>query len=478
MKVATHTVWKGDCREVLARWPADCVDSIVTDPPYGLEFMGKEWDRGVPDVAFWREFLRVAKPGAHLVAFGGTRTWHRLACAIEDAGWEIRDTLAWMHGQGFPKSLDVSKAIDAAGAADGEALRAFRAALIAAREAKGMTRAQVSEAVVGSASGAVWNWETGLRVPTGEHWNKIVEVLGLPSELTGLRDAAEREVLATRRGSTKTYDVGAEEEIGPRPPVTAPATDAAKQWNGWGTALKPAFEPIILARKPLIGTVAANVLAHGVGGLNIDGCRIALASGEENPSIARYGSTQQQGNNGWGHVNRGARFDADAAVSAALGRWPANVVLDEEAAAILDAQTGTLTSGVPGRRRKPHETTSMAGTVGMLDRDELGYADSGGASRFFYVAKASRSERTHGGAVVNGHATVKPLALMRWLVRLVTPPGGFVLDPFVGSGTTLVAAKLEGFGATGIEQDAESARTALARVDATESGIGSDDRED
>jgi site-specific DNA-methyltransferase (adenine-specific) len=256
--------------------------------------------------------------------------------------------------------------------------------------------------------------------------------------------------------------------------------------------LKPAAEDWWVFRKPLVGTVAANMTAHGTGGLNIDGCRIA---GNVDEMRGRSG-TAQVGNQILGagiHNPAGGIWEPSSA-----GRWPANVILDGEAAAMLDAQTGTLTSGIPGRRRKPHETTSMAGTVGMLDRNEVGYADSGGASRFFlrvgsrdfstddescektptclpiesgspnrffYTAKASRSERTHGGDVENLHPTVKPIALMRWLVRLVTPPGGLVLDPFCGSGSTGVGAILEGFNFVGSEADLESAKTSRARLE-------------
>jgi site-specific DNA-methyltransferase (adenine-specific) len=316
--------------------------------------MGREWDHGVPGVEFWAEALRVAKPGAHLVAFGGARTFHRLACAIEDAGWEVRDCLSWLYGSGFPKSLDVSKAIDKSAGAEREVLGKSAYA----------ARANTVSRAIEPGGGVRYSVDTRL--------------------------------------------------------VTAPATDAARTWQGWGTALKPAWEPVILARKPLVGTVAANVLAHGTGAINVDGCRISLPEGEENPSIARYASTQQHGNNGWNHVNRGARFDASAAASAASGRWPANVVLDEEAAAML-----------------------------------------GEPSRFFYTAKASRRERGEG----NTHPTVKPLALMRWLCRLVCPPGGTILDPFAGSGTTGIAALEEGFMFVGVEREAEYAEIARKRLE-------------
>ena len=324
----THSVRHGDCREVMAAMDAASVDAIVTDPPYGLAFMGKGWDHAVPGVEFWTEALRVAKPGAHLVAFGGTRTFHRLACASEDAGWEVRDTLSWLYGSGFPKSHN-----------------------------------------------------------------------------------------------------------GP--------------WGG--TALKPAWEPIIMARKPLTGTVAANVAAHGTGALNVDECRIDASAGR--PHIV---SKAEPSLNAFGNGLNGSAF----AGSTTLGRWPANVLLDEGAAAQLDAEAGERKSGVPGVRRKSHDTSAMSGRLGITGQREAGYGDTGGASRFFYTAKASRKERGEG----NHHPTVKPIALMRWLCRLVTPAGGTVLDPFTGSGTTGCAAALEGFGFVGIEREAEYVAIAERRI--------------
>ena len=390
-----------DCLDAMREMPADSIDAIVTDPPYGLEFMGKNWDRGAPGVPFWTEALRVAKPGAHLVAFGGTRTFHRLAVAIEDAGWGVRDCLSWLYGSGFPKSLDVSKALD---------------------KAAGVEREVVGQSDYAARANKV---------------SRAIEPGG------GVRYSEDTRL------------------------ITAPATDAARQWQGWGTALKPAWEPIILARKPLVGTVAGNVLAHGTGALNIDGCRIGTTDNLNGGAYSEGGRGGLPGDEREG-VAAGMFAEGGGRIpggfSQPAGRWPANVALDEEAAAVLDKQTGTLVSGVPGRRRKPHETTSMAGTVGMLDRDEVGYADSGGASRFFYTAKASRSERGEG----NTHPTVKPLALMRWLVRLVTPIGGLVLDPFAGSGTTGVAALEEGFMFVGIEREAEYAEIARKRLE----GVG------
>ena len=395
-----------DCLKAMAAMESDSVDAIVTDPPYGLEFMGKDWDHGVPGVPYWQEALRVAKPGAYLLAFGGTRMYHRLAVAIEDAGWEIRDSiglLGWVYGSGFPKSLDVSKAID---------------------KAAGAERTDV----VGVRHRNVKPYDDG------NGWNS---------------------------NNTKgNYE------------YKAPATDAARQWAGWGTALKPAHEPIILARKPLISTVAANVLKHGTGGINIDACRIGFASEADKASAKPQGAATAKS----GALAGGTQNDRDrkefVAEQSPQGRWPSNVILgccgndphDPDCAVrLLDEQTGVLTTNA-GTVRPHNATMGYGGSEGSDAVREI-KADSGGASRFFYVAKASRSERTHGGEVVNLHPTVKPVALMRWLCRLVCPPGGTILDPFAGSGTTGLAALEEGFMFVGIEREAEYAEIARKRLE-------------
>jgi len=314
------------------------VDSIVTDPPYELGFMGKGWDKSgiANNVEMWREALRVLKPGGHLLAFSGSRTYHRMACAIEDAGFEIRDQIMWLYGSGFPKSLDVSKAID---------------------KAAGAVREVVGQNAYAS------------RRPRAEYQH------------------------AQKWGAT----LGGSESA----TVTAPATDSARQWQGWGTALKPAHEPIVVARKPLVGTVAANVLAHGTGALNIDGCRVGTEGGTTRSGQAPYAAS------GWRTGHEIVELNA--------GRWPANVIHD-----------------------------------GLTEK----------WARYFYCAKASKRDRGDG----NNHPTVKPTDLMRYLCRLVTPPGGLVLDPFMGSGSTGKAAMLEGFRFVGIELSEEYVEIARARI--------------
>lgn len=463
----------GNSLEVLPSLPPESIDAIVSDPPYGLSFMGKEWDHGVPGEAFWREALRVAKPGAHLVAFGGTRTYHRLTCAIEDAGWEVRDCLMWLYGSGFPKSLDVSKAIDKR-RDDRDDICRVTACVRAARDRAGLTNALIDATF--DTNGMAGHWtSTGSQpaVPTWEQWERLKELLALGNEmdaevwrLNGRKGAPgeawhEREVVGERvltdatkarlgfSGPTHSPDYDGTKRV---VPITVPASDAAREWEGWGTALKPAWEPIILARKPLrepCPTVAENVLAHGTGALNIDGCRIGA------DTVSPHGVRTGRGNSlGLSTYTSPEGYDG----SEHVGRWPANLVHDEQAAAVLDAEAGAE------------------------------------VARFFYCAKASRAEREAGcetlprgvvntetppgtkganspragagrsGAVHNHHPTVKPIALMRWLVRLVTPPGGHVLDPFNGSGTTGCAAVLEGMRYTGIDLSEEYVAIARARI--------------
>ena len=351
----------GDCLALLPTLDADSIEACVTDPPYELGFMGKDWDsRGVAfDPAAWAEVFRVLKPGAHLLAFGGTRTSHRMVCAIEDAGFEIRDTICWIFGSGFPKSLDVSKAIDKVAGAERE--------------------------VVGSHERA-----------------------DLRAGKAGFRNLDRPNV---ERG---TID------------ITAPATPDAARWNGWGTALKPAFEPIILARKPLIGTVAANVLAHGVGGINIDACRVETDRSTDPTARGWQGAATDSGEFGWKTGKAAGPHDG--------GRWPANVVhdgSDEVLAAFPDA---------PGQQRYTgpefgqKDSVNCCGDYGPIKAAHP-RGDAGSAARFFYSAKATAQDRMD-----SKHPTVKPLALMNWLVKLITPPGGTVLDPFAGTGSTLLAA--------------------------------------
>lgn len=433
------TLYHGDNRDILATLPDNSVDSCVTDPPYELGFMGKKWDgSGIAyDENMWREVWRVLKPGGHLLAFGGTRTWHRLAVAIEDAGFEVRDSIAWMYGSGFPKSLDVSKAIDKNG---GVSVAWFGPWFRKWREENGVTQKQVAAlfpSKSGNLTGCVANWELGLNMPTPQQFNLIRDTFGLPFEDIV---EAEREVVGSKAGNLLAVAPGQDNTRSATTlDITAPATDAAKQWQGWGTALKPAFEPVVVARKPLIGTVAANVQEYGTGALNIDACRI----GTEQIQVNNYAD---RGPFGESQVGNGYESKTST------GRWPANVILDESQAAELDKQSGVTSSKAGGRSTRASSGTWVSSTgmgIPGTDLPRTGHEDQGGASRFFYCAKAGKKERPNIDGIA--HPTVKPLALMRYLLRLVTPPHGTVLEPFAGSGTTIEACLLENFNSIAIE---------------------------
>lgn len=415
----------GDCLEVMRGMADNSVDAIVTDPPYGLSFMGKKWDYDVPSVEVWAECLRVLKPGGHLLAFAGTRTQHRMAVRIEDAGFEIRDMIAWVYGSGFPKSLDVSKAIDKAAGAQREVIGNYE--------------------VTRDLSGGSW-----------------ADLHGKPNGAV-LHD------------------------------ITAPATDAARQWQGFGTSLKPALEPVTVARKPLVGTVAENVLAHGTGALNIDGCRVEF-QGEDDKAAAKPGGRTTAASGNLAGKSQGGAERTDFELVQGSGRWPANLIHDgsEEVVGMFPY----VKAGVAVRSNSGGNT--FGGDNPKPPMDDMGYGDTGSAARFFYCAKASRSDRNAGlegmeerpgpgskrtnpapgrqaalGAPrANHHPTVKPTDLMRYLCRLVTPPGGTVLDPFTGSGSTGKAAMLEGFNFIGIEREAGYVAIAEARIAEAQRSLG------
>jgi hypothetical protein len=450
-------VYHGDCIEIMRTLPDASVDSVVTDPPYELGFMGKKWDdTGIAyNLDVWREALRVLKPGGHLLAFGGTRTWHRLAVAIEDAGFEVRDSIAWMYGSGFPKSLDVSKAIDRK-RDDTQDIHNVVRWLEARRQDAGVTRAQVEQHFgtqnIGQALFTITSGSAS-RVATWDQWLELKSLLGFSDEmdaevwrLNGRKGQpgeawAEREVVGIQKNAMAGWSMDGTTQFVDRN-ITAPATPAAQQWQGWGTALKPAFEPIVVARKPLIGTVAENVLAHGTGALNIDGCRVGTQEMKRTTSNGEVLS-----DNGSMSGANYVRIDAGTAT----GRWPANVILDESQAAELDKQSGVSASSATSAKRPPRREGSGWDRPcnETHDAQMQAYGDSGGASRFFYCAKAPKKERPNVDGIA--HPTVKPIALMRYLVRLVTPPGGTVLEPFAGSGTTVEACILEGFDCIAIE---------------------------
>jgi len=388
------TLYLGNCLDVMPTLPANSVDSIITDPPYGLEFMGKDWDKGVPGIRFWTEALRVAKPGATLLAMGGTRTFHRLVCAIEDAGWEVFDTIAWLYGSGFPKSHDISKAMDKKAGAEREAI--------------------------------------------GRHPNA-------------------RNTL----GNIQICKKNGDGMLRPNP-----ATPEAQEWHGWGTALKPAMELICVAQKPREGTYVNNALTWGVAGMWIDGARVEYEEGGDaasNPLFREQNGYKMPCGIDKDPVAYNIKRTPHKSVAVSSGRWPANVIHDGS-----DEVVGLM----PETNNKGHFPKEVIVNnpiqfTGSYKQTERFMTDSGSAARFFYCAKASRSERNAGlEGITNGHPCVKPISLISYLCRLTkTPTGGIVLDPFMGSGTTGIAAHLSGREFIGIEMDAEYFEIARRRIE-------------
>jgi len=399
--------------------------------------MGKSWDSFVPQPIFWKEIYRVLKPGGHLLVFGGTRTYDWMVMSLRFSGFEIRDQLQWIYGSGFPKSMDISKAIDKQHGAERK---------IIGKRSDGRYGHDFSPQAKKAMGNEVYNHTQGFK---GE--------MGL---------------------------------------ITQPTTDAAKQWDGWGTALKPAFEPICLARKPISEkTVAENIIKWGVGAINIEACRIGFKDKADFDG-AKFGrGTDITGGNLVGASEGTGETNIEPNPK---GRWPANVIFDEQAAAILDQQSGILKTGA---MKKPYTYTNTGTSLGKPSGQTKSVhgTNQGYASRFFYCAKALRSERNKGlefdrklqanatfrpnhlqdviegnsgkphgryTPTQNNHPTVKPVKLIKYLVRLITPPDGVCLDPFNGSGTTGIACKLEGFSYIGIEQDQSFCDISTARIDA------------
>jgi len=430
----------GDCLDFMKSLPSNCIDAVVTDPPYGLKFMGKKWDYSVPSVEIWKECYRILKPGGHLLSFAGTRTYHRLVIKIEDAGFEIRDMIAWIYGQGFPKSLNISKQLDKMAGAERE--------------------------IIGKSNINIYKERKNHKFYSGDTGNPEYE-----------------------KGN-----------------ITAPTTEEAKQWDGWGTALKPAIEPICLARKPIEGTVAENVLKYGTGGINIDGCRIATNPEVDDPRLGGNGKwkTDKMAQNTYEGGYAGNKI-----ASSEQGRFPANIIHDgsEE----VTAEFPNTTSGKMTSNHKRHVQTGANGIYHEYGMDEPlmdTYADSGSAARFFYCAKASKKDRDEGledlddkeqghnrfdrcakcggyifqnpdrpsackcenpermyASARNNHPTVKPTMLMRYLCKLITPPNGIIIDPFMGSGSTGKAAIPEGFRFIGCELDEGYFEIAKRRIE-------------
>jgi DNA modification methylase len=482
-------ILEGDCRETLKSLAAESVSSIVTDPPYEIGFMGKGWDgSGVAnDPDLWAECYRVLKPGGHVMAFGAARTYHRMACAIEDAGFEIRDSIHWVYGSGFPKSHNVSKGIDRKRYDRAEVLE-VTAWIRKALAESGRSNAEMLKAFgFNDGSGSISHWTAATigsqpTVPTLEQVPLLLDLLGhtvetvpprighLLLELNGRKGQPgaawyDREIIGTNNTTLLAVAPGENRD---RPPtvldITTAATDDARQWEGWGTALKPAHEPIVMARKPFAGTVAQNVLEHGTGAINIDGARIGLAD---------WGQRPERSPNGIYGNGKGTNSTTSEAPSG-QGRWPANVILTHSTecgpectpdcpANEIDRQAETASRYYAQPEWAPGDYLASVYTPKAGKRERNAGLDGMPLvpSAAMVGNLVSESRLAGNGTPIktperqNHHPTVKPVALMRYLIRLVTPPGGTVLDPFLGSGTTAVAAILEGFNWIGCELTAE-----------------------
>jgi DNA modification methylase len=508
-----NKVYVGNNLDVLKTFKDNSVDSIVTDPPYGLGkepkaeevlkdwlehgyheikgkgFMGKEWDAFVPQPILWKECLRVLKPGGHLLSFAGTRTYDWVVMGLRLAGFEIRDQIAWLYGSGFPKSHDISKAIDKKGG-NPLIVDEISKAIKKARVDRKLTFKYCDEKYCNGSTN--WSWYEGrkglARVPDVKTFKNICKDFEELSIYLDDIQELEREVIGSKTSGIANKDdknrhtVGGSKAI--KVDITTANSDNAKQWQGWGTALKPALEPIVMARKPLEGTVANNVLKHGVGGINIDGCRVEFVNEEDKGNPYRF-----QTNNGSG--NHGV-FNASKDVTSVVGekgRWPANVIHDGSDEVVSKFPNTTSGGGI---KTNGDSITGVTNFNASKNYSGLNYEqDSGSASRFFYTAKSSQSERNFGlsgfddGVVNDGrkvdsdrpylrnttnrkniHPTVKPIDLMKYLVRLVTPKGGICLDPYLGSGTTAIACKSEKINYIGIELEPEYAKIAEARIKA------------
>ena len=425
----------GDSLEVLKDFEDNYFDSVVTDPPYGLAFMGKKWDYDVPEVELWKEVYRVLKPGGHILSFAGSRTYHRMTVNIEDAGFEIRDMLGWLYGSGFPKSHNIGKAVDKLEGNERETLTEIQKENLFQKEKEIILEKKTKD--FSHHKGSMMSKET------------------------------------TDKFDTKTKNIT--------------VSKGNSEWEGWGTALKPAHEPIVMARKPFNTSVAENVLTHGTGGINIDECRVGTTDNLNGGTYAKNSTMKQENATSWSKPVLKTEFIQPE------GRFPANIIHDgsEEVLEIFPETT----SGKMSSKHTRHTDESPHGIYGKFDINHpLGetYGDTGSAARFFYCAKASKAERNMGlddyeekqvtdGTIrsnqetartfgansakrKNYHPTVKPIKLMEYLVRLVTPKEGIVLEPFAGSGTTLIACKQQGFQFVGIEKEQEYCDIAEARL--------------
>ncbi|MBO7614712.1 MAG: site-specific DNA-methyltransferase [Bacilli bacterium] len=480
------------------------IDCIITDPPYELNFMNKGWDNS--GVAFqketWERCLKVLKAGGHILAFGGTRTYHRIACAIEDAGFEIRDCIQWIYGSGFPKSLDISKQIDKKGGNDYS--KQFAKDLKEAREKRNLTIKYCDDKYCGGSTN--WSWyegrPNGVRVPDYATYLKIVEEFPELEKYKDLIKEAEREVIGTTITNKTVYQNIGGDNVAGEVDITVPETELAKKWEGWGSALKPAYEPIIVARKPFTGSLVDNIIEYGVGGLNVGECKVPYGKETDNRigtdavNTSKCGFWQKDKNNG-----KTQMYKND-------GRFPANVILTYD-----DSDYEEVCGGFPESKGANSQNNYSNGSIyrgqslqeskTKLEGYREWYNDEGSASRYFYCAKASKKDRDEGlddfeevkfsmmasndnmdeegnfTGMLEGrdtkyrniHPTVKPTELMQYLVRLVTPPNGIVMDCFMGSGSTGKAVMFENrernanYKFIGIEMTEEYLPICKARID-------------
>jgi DNA modification methylase len=473
-------IYHGNNIDVLRTLPDNSIDSCVTDPPYGLKFMNSKWDHDVPSVEFWKEVYRVLKPGGYVLSFGGTRTYHRMVINVEDAGFEVRDQLMWVYGSGFPKSQNISKSIDKKGG-NPNLTTEFAKDLKKARESKGLSKTKADEMFCCGTS--LYSWyegrKNGIQLPTSNYMRKIADAFPELEKYVGLTMEAEREVIGKYEGDMG--GLGGKRLGRLNGDITIASTEDAKKWEGWGTNLKPAHEPILMARKPFKGSVANNVLLWNTGGINIDDCRV----NSEKRTIPIFSNDKKDDATLFGlHPTiQHHREETE------LGRFPANIFFDEEAGKLLDEQSGITSQG--------HWSKSKTTGFGSFGNGKSIYNGVGkkdniksGASRFFYCPKPSKKEREEGldnePRIINGrdegqdnrnvpqklrnskrmntHSTVKPVSLMQYLIRLVTPKGGITIDPFAGSGTSPKATIREGnFKFIAIEKEKEYFDIAVAR---------------
>jgi DNA modification methylase len=528
----------GNNIDKLKELPDNFVDSIVTDPPYGISFMNKKWDYDVPSVEFWKEVYRVLKPGGHILSFGGTRTYHRMVVNIEDAGFEIRDQIMWVYGSGFPKSLNIGKEVDKRG---GKTIGWFGEWLVKWRKDNNIPQSKIAElfpSKTGGLTGCVSNWELGNNLPTNEQFNLICKTFNLPFNSL---EEVEREFIGTKtsgigKAFTKDGWGSGKDEV--------EITKGNSQYEGWGTGLKPANEPICLARKPIEEkTITENVLKYGTGGINIDGCRVS-----HNEPI-RTMKAQEGGNKVYQQAGR----REETTELKEEGRFPANFIIECTCDEVISGENNGLKKETfenygngeygkkDGRKTQPtakkiegtwykdtgdihtnpdcpcrilDEQSGEGKSTKRLNNQDYNkksdninigggnknceYNDTGGASRFFYVPKVGKKERnlgldnfedvedkgsiglrTIGGTPLyekgsselintritkNNHPTVKPINLLTYLVRLITPPNGIVMDCYMGSGSTGIATLLEGFQFIGMEMDEDYFKIAETRI--------------